>query len=981
MKHSTKFRLVLGASIFALTATLGTAALAAGDTATLQGHVAPGTSPTVTVTDTVTGRSTTVNVGADGSYAIVGLRPSSYHVTAGSASDDITLAVGETSTLDLDAAAAAPASTTTVTVTGRRRKEVRTSEIATQVSNQQIENLPQNDRNFMNFAALAPGVAVSADPNKRQFKGAGLGATQVNVYIDGQSVKDQVGNGGVAGQSFSSGNPFPQLAIQEFKVSTQNFKAEYEQAGSAIITAVTKTGGTEFHGSAFYEIQNKDMIGQPYFQRSSPKADYDRKQYGFDIGGPIIKNKLHFYVAYEGTDQKNPSKGVSFDSAYVPADIISANAGNFPDTFKSDLWFGKLTWFVNDADTIDLSYFDRKENDEKDYGGIEARSHGRDLQVVTQTPQLEWKHRGDGWLNEMSLTYQKSTTGTPNLTDGPEIILTGPQRDGDGNAIDGTRDENFRVAVLGGNSFQQFNGQEITTFKDSITFTGLDWHGSHVVKMGVKVENAKLSRFEHSFDLGSYFYDGDGYSASSSTPYKAQIQLLAASDNLVENTEVGLFIQDDWTYDEHWTFNLGLRWDYESNMMNNKFVTPDNVATALRNYVGWQAAGINAEDYISNGSNRDAFLGAFQPRLGFSYDVRGDRDTVLFGGIGRYYDRNVYLNAALETIKNLYSNAPTVYFCGAGGQPVCGPLTNGLDDQGRLPWNASYSDPAALRTEVQSLGLNGDIWVLNNKTKQPYSDQINLGVRQRFDDTTLAVTVAHIDAHNIFAYVRGNRMPDGTYSPVGDGVIRDNFPIEGRPTGFTGRVDIGDNGGASKYNAVYITLDKPYTPTGKWGYTATVTFADSKTRGPEQDQSEFFMGARQDAYPWGYTQGVDKMRFVGTGIISGPWDTTISGTVTLASGPAYGGNHGVCNPTNPTDCYTYFNYNEGNFPEDKLAYQNLDLRIAKDFELPNGQVVTLDGQVYNVFDHVNRVYSAWGGKENNTIGNARSYQVGLKYKW
>ncbi len=954
MKHSTKFRLVLGASIFALTATLGTGAFAAGDTATLQGHVAPGTSPTVTVTDTVTGRSTTVNVGADGNYAIVGLRPSSYHVTAGSASDDITLAVGETSTLDLDAAAA-PASTTTVTVTGRRRKEVRTSEVATQVSNQQIENLPQNDRNFMNFAALAPGVAVSADTSKRQFKGAGLGATQVNVFIDGQSVKDQVGNGGVAGQSFSSGNPFPQLAIQEFKVSTQNFKAEYEQAGSAIISAITKSGGTEFHGSAFYEIQNKDMIGQPYFQRNSPKPDYDRKQYGFDIGGPIIKNKLHFYVAYEGTDQTNPSKGVSFDETKVPADVVSANSGSFPDVFKSDLWFGKLSWFVNDADTVDFSYFDRKENDETDYGDITARSHGRTLAVTTQTPQLEWKHRGNNWLNEMSLTYQKSTTGTPNLVDEPEILLT--------DGINGPTE-----AILGGNNFQQFNGQEITTFKENITFTGLDWHGSHVVKMGVKVENAKLSRFEHSYDLGSYSYDSNGYDAATSTPYKAQIQLLAASNNQVENTEIGLFIQDDWTYDEHWTFNLGLRWDYESNMMNNKFVTPDAVATALRNYEGWKAAGINAEDYISDGSNRDAFLGAFQPRLGFSYDIRGDRDTVLFGGIGRYYDRNVYLNAALETIKNLYSNAPVVQF-----------TTPGQSDY--LAWDPSYSDPAKLRAAVQNLALKGDIWVLNNKTKQPYSDQINLGVRQRFDDTTLSVTVAHIDAHNIFAYVRGNRMPDGTYSPVGDGVIRDNFPDAGRPAGYTGRVDIGDNGGASKYNAVYITLDKPYTPTGKWGYTATVTLADSKTRGPEQDQSEFFMGARQDAYPWGYTQGVDKMRFVGTGIISGPWDTTISGTLTLASGPAYGGNHSVCDPNNPTDCYTYFNYNEGNFPKDKLAYQNLDLRIAKDFELPNGQVVTLDGQVYNVFDHVNRVYSAWGGREDNTIGNARSYQVGLKYKW
>ncbi len=177
-----------------------------------------------------------------------------------------------------------------------------------------MENLPQNDRNFLNFAALAPGVSVST--GNKTFQAGGVGPDQVNVFIDGQSYKNQTAHGGVAGQAFTPGNPFPQLAVQEFKVDSQNFKAEFEQSGSAIIQAVTKSGGTEFHGSVFEEYQNKDMIGQPFFQRGSPKPAYRRDQYGFDFGGPIIKNVLHFYVSGEVNDTANPSTDVVLAPTY-----------------------------------------------------------------------------------------------------------------------------------------------------------------------------------------------------------------------------------------------------------------------------------------------------------------------------------------------------------------------------------------------------------------------------------------------------------------------------------------------------------------------------------------------------------------------------------------------------------------------------------------------------------------------------------------
>ena len=105
------------------------------------------------------------------------------------------------------------------------------------------------------------------------------------------------------------------------------------------------------------------------------------------------------------------------------------------------------------------------------------------------------------------------------------------------------------------------------------------------------------------------------------------------------DTQIGLYVSDEWKPDDHWTVNAGLRWDFESNPNNKDYVTPPAIADALRAYPGWAARGIDPEDYISNGHNRKPFYGEFQPRLGVSYDVHGDRDMVFFGGAGRYYDR------------------------------------------------------------------------------------------------------------------------------------------------------------------------------------------------------------------------------------------------------------------------------------------------------------------------------------------------------
>ncbi|PSJ36883.1 TonB-dependent receptor [Allosphingosinicella deserti] len=939
---------------------------------------------TVTVTDVVTGRSTTATVGPDGTFVIFGLRPSTYRVEGSGETRNVTVPVGQTVTID-----AAPAPTPTaesgeeIIVQGRRdRTEVRTATVSTNVSQVQIENLPQNDRNFLNFAALAPGVTVSPSSGDRRIQAGAISGDNINVFIDGLSYKNPVNHGGVAGQNFSQGNPFPQLAVQEFKVDTQNFKAEYEQSGSAIITAVTKTGGTEFHGDVFGQFQPKAFIGRPFFDRPgeannqgfpcpddasqtcyNPKPDYERWQFGADLGGPIIKEKLHFFVAFEGTEQTNPSKSVDLRPP-VPQSIRDEFNGSYPQTFSQRLYFGKLSLFATPDDTIDASAFVRKEENLRDFEGISVPEHGRLITSNVQVYQLEWDHRGENWLNEFTFAYNTVSNGAVRTGAGSEIVLAPLPVIG------------ARAAELGTAGFAQNDEQKTLTLKDYVTVN----RGDHVLKGGVRLTFNKYERTEDNQSNGAYYFNAATYGGFDATiPFAAQISTVPVRPASAKNTQFGLFIQDDWTPDEHWTVNLGLRWDYETNSKNENFVTPQRIADALRAYPGWQAAGIDPDDYISTGNNRKPYWKAFQPRLGVSYDVKGDRDIVLFAGAGRYFDRPLFITAGIETIKANYESISTITFCNGAGQTVPAP-------GGCIPWSDSYRDVESLRTAAIAQGFGGSVWLLNNKTKLPYSDQFNIGIRKRFGDWNTSLAVSHIRSHNIFKFVRGNRLPDGSFpttSATGEYVIVDNFPDAGQLPGFRGKLNIGSNDGEARYWGFYAQADKPFTRESGWGASATLTLQNPRSNvGTELNGDEFFAGPDMTQFGWQDVQGVDKYRFVGTGIVNLPWDFRLSGTVTLASGPAFG------NVRFYPDGIV-FNGGGVFYPKKDIAYKSLDMRVAKTFRTPWGHEVTADFQVYNLFDWVNRAYSAWGAgsgleptfEENGVVGNARTFQAGLKYSF
>ncbi len=342
----------------------------------------------------------------------------------------IDVAIGQAATLDLAFGGAAPtvAAGTDIVVTGRALVETRTSEVATNISRGQIDRLPQTDRNFLSFAQLAPGVNyVDSETNKGIQSGASP-RSQVNVFIDGISFKNQILDGGIAGQQDSRGNPFSQLAVQEFRVLTQNYKAEYEQAGAAVITAITKSGTNEFHGEVFGQYSGKGLTEKDYFAKARGYAEpaFSRKQYGVSLGGPIIKDKLFFFGSYEGNDQDRATT-VQLGSR-TPANIAQFGQyeGQFVSPFRADLYFGKLTFVPNDQQLFDLSFSRRQETDIQGFGGQTAYSQAENKKDTVDTYNFKWTYNGGGVLNEFQASYLNYIYNPTSLDpDSPAVVYRG----------------------------------------------------------------------------------------------------------------------------------------------------------------------------------------------------------------------------------------------------------------------------------------------------------------------------------------------------------------------------------------------------------------------------------------------------------------------------------------------------------------------------------------------------------------------------
>ncbi|MEP9361254.1 TonB-dependent receptor [Sphingomonas sp. KR3-1] len=922
-----------------------------------------------------TGTNQTARAVADssGAYVLNGLRPGQYEVIATSGSETVSqtviVGIGESASLDLTlggapAAAAEPAEGGQIVVTGTRVREVRTSEVATNVSTTQIERLPQTDRNFLSFTALAPGVRYNDSETDKSFSSGASTASQVNVFIDGVSLKNQLREGGVAGQQNSRGNPFGQLAVQEFRVLTQNYKAEYEQAGAAIVTAITKSGTNEFHGEVFGQYTDKSLSEKAYLDKRNNRAEpaFERKQYGAALGGPIIKDKLFFFGAYEGNDQDRAFNVVAGGTPALQA-AASASLGRdihtlegaFVSPFRSDFYFGKLTLTPDDRQTFDLSFSRRDESDIQAFGNNVSYEAAENKKNRVDTYQFKWAYNGDNFVNEFNASYLNYTFNPTSLH--PEL----PQYEYAG------------VIIAGGKDSTRNEVQNSYTFRNDFTWSGL---AGHVFKAGLRVQVTDITFDDHSYVQPHYTYTDNGNNGTPLDPtddlsfaFPSEARLgLGSSLIQASNTQVGVYVQDDWNLTPKLQLNLGVRWDYETNGFNNDYVTPASAAAALRSLP--KTYYFDPENYITDGHDRKPFAGAFAPRVGFSYDIKGDRSTVIFGGWGRYYDRNNFNNTVDELSRVL--NPVGVFRFSATGAPRSGLPT--------VAWNPAYATRAgllALQASAQGAGLP-ELFAVKNDAKPPVNDQFSLGVRQRFGVFEASITGSYQRGRNGYTNLFATRQNNGL------GNCCDTSTVT--PFGYA-NVLIGYDGLDTRYKALYFTLDKNYTKASGWGLNVAYTLSKA-----EQNGNDLFSldGITPDAYGWRTRPGDERHRVVISGMVDLPLGFTFSTLTTLGSGQGY----------LVTDATQGFDvgklklttaYPEKNCIEGLFAFCEVNLTLGNRFKIHGIGQVEAAVDVLNAFNNKNfKDFDGFfsltdplepGRIGNNTVTLPRRIQFRLGYKF
>ena len=904
----------------------------------------------------------------DGSYTITGLPPGEYEIriTAPNGiakSDTISLAVGDTASVDLGLTRPEGKAEEIVVVGSRRRKAVKNSEVGTNVAPVLIEGLPQATHNFLSSADLAPGVVFDQDQatGDTTIRAGAQSKDNVNVFIDGVSQKNNILRGGLVGQDSSRGNPFPQSAVKEFKVITQNYKAEFDQVSSAAITAVTKSGTNDVHGEVYYDraqtsLRAKSTLEIQKEQQGQPLLPSNKNEFGLSVGGPIVKDAANFFFAYDGKNIHNSRQVIPLNLDKLPAGkgivpFLASQGGAYVDPFNEQLFFGKVNAELASDRRLTASATVRLESDHLPED-LNLSAPGNDKNRTNNELRIdllhEWNLASD-FKSETRLGYQNAYWEPHTNLNAPEV------RYKSGTAADGV-DRGSDVILTGGSPDNQTRGQKGFTLAQDLTYSGVP---SNTFKGGAKVAllNYDLSGTARAVDVvatlidpttGNPFYDAatgkctgtniiNGGDNSDGCKIDRKLDPTSVSLN---NGQIGLYGQDDWDITSQLQVNLGLRWDVETNMLNNSYVTPaDRVAILnapdTRKFDGQTAApgqtyaqslakgGVNLANYIADGHSRKAYLGAFAPRLGASFDVLGDKNTVVFGGYGRSYDRAIANHALDERQKNAQ----------VGG---------------------------------------GEIWLIREDFKMPYTDQFSLGIRQAVFLFNIEAIVSQLNGKNQFQWFSGNRDLNGGYatqSPVD--------PLFGGPAGY-GNLILGDFIGETRTRSLLLKAEKPYSRASGWTATVSYTFNDAQTRHREwnDDIFDFTYGRSGADRPFNTSRLVDKHRLVFAALADNlvPFGFVLSGKFTYGSGlprrvvgcPFVGDN--PCSITNGTGAVA-------RLEDSPSAFKQIDLTLGKRFGTGYG-AVEFRADVLNVLNWSNDSYDtnpfggvgAAAGKPVNSVG-------------
>jgi Carboxypeptidase regulatory-like domain/TonB dependent receptor len=642
MRRLIRFALILLLGVLAVSPVLRGQATAAGNivgtvTDSSQAVVA---GAQVSISNLATGEKRATIANQEGSFRFDLLPAGAYQLSIAATgfsteTSRVELLVGSTATANFSLRPGAATQTVEVQATSAIVDTTKT-DVSTEITPSEVQNLPMIGRDVANLAYLAPGVkfADSYDPTKNRYailSVNGAGGRNVNVTVNGVDNKDNTVGGPVM--------QMPLESVEEFHISTQRFSAENGRSEGAAINIITKRGGNQYHGSLFSYFRDtnlntdeKDADGIGGSVATHP--DYTRQQFGGSVGGRILRDKAFAFGAFEREREHQglPESVTSYKelTAAAGAGLAAQPSATIPRPFFENRYGGRADYNFSPKMMAYIAFHAQANNSLNDQsdgtgdltngnftvnhlqiGNFTLNSVINDTTVNTFT--LGWQY----WNNLINSNIQAPLVTFPSASFGTNTNV--PQQ----------------------------SYQRKWQFKDDFSKI----IGKHTLRAGVDFINNPVEGgfFEFSSTLEIDFADDPTKILSDTEDYPQGFATKGAVVSMSQATgdpyfnvatkQIGLYAQDDWKVSRRLSLNLGLRWDKDINMIGGSDIKDSRTYQEL---IALNSPWSNP--YVSSIAKDDNL--DFSPRFGFAYDITGKGNHVLRGGYGMYYG-NIFQNIPL----------------------------------------------------------------------------------------------------------------------------------------------------------------------------------------------------------------------------------------------------------------------------------------------------------------------------------------------
>lgn len=682
-----------------------------------------------------------------------------------------------------------------------------TSSISGLVNEKTIRELPLNGRSFEQLATFQVGVTRvqfgTRDVNAgfgQKISLAGARPNQTRYLLDGADINPQSDNpGSVAGLLLGV------EAVQEFRVQTSTYGAQYGKSAGGVINVVTKSGTNNLHGSIFEYHRNDNLDARNFFDPGSP-PEFKRNQFGFSAGGPILRDRTFFFTSYEGLRERLGLTSLST----VPS--VDARAGLVPDPTTGELVnvgvapvirpYLELYPLPNGRDFDDgtaelVRAVNRPTNQDYIMGRIDHRLSDRDsfygryviddgditdpgeLGLFEQQNQSraqffsleETRIVSSSIVNAFRFSFNRTFTDSVNaaVVDIPSALDLSPVFPF---GVSGAMSPGSDVASLGGNSsLPKIVAYNVFEWADDVT---ISW-GRHALKVGALGQRVQWNSASWSDGGGGLeFLNLGDFLAGKPNRFSS---VVPGSDAVrgYRMTFVDLYIQDDMQLTPNVTLNLGLRYGYASD--------PTEVNGKASNYPADRLA---TAPVVGNPLFEEDKLNV-DPRLGFAWNVFGHSKLALRGGAGVFSQPLTPYHWQTAAVRQ-----SPFFFRAQTSQP---------------PFSASHDPFDALPSLEEAVGTTQERPDSIHYTKRPSTVQYNLTAQVELQ-RNLGLTLAAVGA-------RGINLSHGVeWNSVVPDVLPDGqkfFPADrGRRNPSLGRHIVTETTGDSWYNAFVLGLERRF---------------------------------------------------------------------------------------------------------------------------------------------------------------------------